>query len=54
MGWPQIVWIALTAMELGCMAVKHGEPKEGKENFWISLIANGIMAWLLWKGGFFG
>ena len=54
MGWPQIVWIALTAMGLGCTAVKHGQPKEGNENFWTSLIANGIVALLLYYGGFFG
>ena len=54
MGWPQIVWIILTAMGLGCSMVKHGEPKEGKENFWTVLIANAFVAYLLWQGGFFG
>lgn len=54
MGWPQIVWIALTACGLGVTAAKHGRPKEGNENFWIALLGNAIVAYVLYEGGFFG
>ena len=54
MGWPQIVWIALTAANVGIISSKHGEPKTGKYNFWIALADAGLSAFLLYKGGFFG
>jgi len=53
MGWPQIVWIVLSAMGIAIAGVKHGEPRE-KYNFWVTLISLGIEMVILWKGGFFG
>lgn len=53
MGWPQIVWIVISAMGIGIALVKHGEPRE-KYNFWVTLISLGIEILILWKGGFFG
>lgn len=53
MGWPQIVWIVLSAAGLGIALVKHGELR-GKYNFLETLISLGIEMLILWKGGFFG
>lgn len=53
-GWPQIVWICIVAMNLGMYLVKHGEEMSGKYNFFISLICQLISLWILYCGGFFG
>lgn len=53
MGWPQIVWIVLSAIGIGIALVKHGEPRENY-NFWVTLISLGFEMMILWKGGFFG
>ena len=50
---PQIIYIVLTATGLLIQANKHGQAKEGKENFWSSLIAGLIVYGLLIWGGFF-
>ena len=52
MGWPQILWIALSTMGLGISLVKHGEPRESKYNFWITLISLGFEVFILHSGGF--
>ena len=52
MGWPQIVIIAFLAMDTGMSLAMHGKPREGKYNFWVSLISNGLLALLMWYGGF--
>lgn len=54
MGWPQIVWIALSAMGLGISLIKHGEQRKSNYNFWVTLISLGFEMLILWKGGFFG
>lgn len=54
MGWPQIVWIVLSAMGVTIALVKHGKPRESNYNFWVTLISLGIEMLILWKGGFFG
>ena len=51
--WPQIVWIFILIFGLGHSLYKHGQPKEGKENFWITLLAAIISFTLVYCGGFF-
>ena len=53
MGIPQIIIIVLFAMDLGLSLAKHGEDKEGKYNFWESLICVIINFFILYCGGFF-
>jgi hypothetical protein len=53
MGWPEITWITLTCIGLGMTFSQHGQPKEGKENGWVSLFATALVTCLLWAGGFF-
>lgn len=52
MGWPQWVIIGIFLFGLGITAAKHGE-SSSRYNFWVSLISNGLIIWLLWMGGFF-
>ena len=53
MKWPQVVMVGLLSMDMAIYLLKHGEQKQGKYNFWIACIANGMLVWLLIKGGFF-
>lgn len=50
-----IVYLVLSAMGLGINLVKHGESKDDKYNFWVSLIVTiidvGIIVMAV-KGGF--
>ena len=48
-----IIILALTFMDIGAALVKHGQPKEGKWNFWAVLLVDGIMLILLWQAGLF-
>lgn len=50
---PQIIIIVMYAMSLGIAAVQHGEPRNDKNNFFISSIAVAIQVALLIWGGFF-
>lgn len=52
MGWPQIAVIGLWAAGIGLALARHGEPETGKHSVFTTLIAVGLMAWLLWEGGF--
>jgi hypothetical protein len=54
LGLPQIIWILLVVLMLCHDGVKHGQPKEGKENIWITLTAQIISLGILYWGGFFG
>ena len=40
-------------IDLGFSLAKHGEYKDGKYNFWTSLISFIITLWILNCGGFF-
>ncbi len=51
--WPQIVFAGLMFINLGIALVKHGEPKEEKYNFFITLISVLLDFWILKAGGFF-
>lgn len=48
-----IIILLLFALELGATLVKHGEPREGKVNFWNSLLWYGAIIFLLYKAGLF-
>ena len=41
-------------MGLGISLGKHGEPKDGKYNFFTSLITSGIIMFMYYKAGLFG
>ena len=41
-------------MNLGINLAKDGEPKDGKYNFFATLIATGIIVFLYYKAGLFG
>lgn len=52
-GW-QITIIVLMAINVLAGAYMHGkESTKQVHNFWINLIAQGIYAFILYKGGFF-
>lgn len=53
LGIPQIIYILLNCVSLGIIMSKHGQPKTGNENFFITLIAQIICYSLLIWGGFF-
>lgn len=50
---PQLIYIALILIGLGIAFAEHGQPKKGKHNAWITVIATIIVLILLFKGGFF-
>lgn len=53
MGIYQTALIMLYAMSLTAHLVKHGQSREGKYNFWSSLVTFGIILFLLIQGGYF-
>jgi len=53
MGWPQVIYIVLTALSLGIIAAKHGQPQK-PYSITPNLIGTAIFAALLYWGGFFG
>lgn len=52
LGWPQGIYLALTAVGLGVTIAKHGEPK-GNYSVGTALVSLAITLPLLWWGGFF-
>lgn len=52
MGIPQIIYIVLTAMNLGMALAKHGKPRENWNVFVNSASAAIVYTLLIW-GGFF-
>lgn len=48
-----IIFIALGFIGLGISIEKHGKPKEGKENVWVTILALAIQYFLLYKAGLF-
>jgi len=50
---PQIIWIVLVGIILFWTAYKHGQPKEGKYNFWEQIVSTILTVALLYWGGFF-
>jgi hypothetical protein len=51
--WPALIYIGLNLMALGLSMAKHGEPKKGNENFFLTLFSVSLVFGLLWWGGFF-
>lgn len=48
----QILWLVFNMLGLGVALAEHGKPKEGKENFVVTLIAFLLQFGFLWIGGF--
>lgn len=53
MGIPQIIWLVINILGLGIHLAKHGEPRDGKYNFFVALFVVAIDIILLKFGGFF-
>ena len=53
MGIWQYLYLGLTFMGLGMYLAKNGEPKEGTYRFWVRLLAEAFVIFILYKGGFF-
>lgn len=54
LGPPQLIYLALIALNLGVVLAKHGEVKPHKTSLWTQLLNLAIVLPLLWWGGFFG
>lgn len=54
MRWPQFVMAGLLLADVGLSCALHGEPKEGKYDAGVTIIANLIMFGILYAGGFWG
>lgn len=54
MKWPQLLYLGLTFVSMGIALGKHGEPHQGKHNFFATVIAGIIQILILKAGGFFG
>lgn len=54
MNWAGYTYIILLAMGLGVDLALHGKEKEGRYNFWVSLLAVSIQIVLLYYAGIFG
>jgi hypothetical protein len=50
---PQIVMICLVFLGLGMAMAKHGQPRTGNENFFVTLISAVISHAVLYWGGFY-
>lgn len=53
MKWPQVVMVVLLSIDLTMYLLKHGEERTGKYSFWVACLCDGVLLWLLIKGGFF-
>lgn len=51
---PQIIVIALMFLSVVLASNLHGKPKTGTWNVNTNIVSNGLLALLLWWGGFFG
>ena len=51
---PQIIMIAIMAMDLGLHLAKNGEPRDDNYSFPIMLVSTAMQVGLLIWGGFFG
>jgi LPXTG-motif cell wall-anchored protein len=52
MSGAQIAMATLFFISLLLSARDHGKPKTGADNFWVALLGVGILAAILWWGGF--
>lgn len=51
---PQVIWIILATLGIGISLAKDGQQKDDKYSFFTSTICTGLVAGLLYWGGFFG
>ena len=51
--WPVLVLAGLQILGLGIHLEQHGNPKTGKENAWVGLIALLFINAILYWGGWF-
>lgn len=54
MEWPQLVYLGSVFLSMGLALGKHGEPQQGKHNFFATAIGGIIQILILKAGGFFG
>jgi hypothetical protein len=54
MGWPQITFIVLYALNIVFAAALHGQPKSGNWNVLSVVISSAISITILYFGGFWG
>ena len=50
---PQIIMLVLIAMDIGIHLAKNGQPRTDCYNVYWELFGKGLLAALLWWGGFF-
>jgi hypothetical protein len=50
---PQIIYLVLNIVGLLILIRKHGQPEEGKHNFWRSFVVAVLLNYLLYTGGFY-
>lgn len=50
---PSLVYLFLTAMGLGLIMAKHGQPRDEEYNIWTSLFAQIVVFAILYWGNFF-
>ena len=51
--WALVTFIILHVLAVGIVLAKHGEPKGGNYNIFITLAAEALEFWLLYKAGLF-
>lgn len=51
-GWPQISYAILLVLGTGMYLAKHGEKRTGEYNFWVAILSDVLVIWLLHEGGF--
>ena len=54
MGVPQWIVVGSHLIALGVVLAKHGQPRDGDYNAWLSALVTAAYFGVLWWGGFFG
>ena len=54
MGIPQVIFVILITIDITVDVCFHRQPKQGNHSAWCALIQDGLLAALLYWGGFFG
>lgn len=52
MGWPQFLWVGLTALGLGIHLAQHGKPRAAFD-FRYAVVDVALASTILYFGGFF-
>lgn len=53
-GWPQFIYLALTAIGIGVLLAKHGTLKTGKHDAFSSIAGTAVVFAILYYGRFWG